>query len=43
MSLRIGVDIGGTKILGGVVTDDGRILDTERVASPRQDPMAATA
>ena len=26
MSTRIGIDIGGTKVSGGVLDDDGRIL-----------------
>lgn len=42
MSLRIGVDIGGTKILAAVVDDAGQILDVERVPSPHRDADAAT-
>ena len=30
----VGVDIGGTKVLGGLVTPDGRILQTARRATP---------
>ena len=30
----VGVDIGGTKVLGGLVTPDGRILRTARRATP---------
>ena len=30
MPLAIGVDIGGTKVAGGVVDDQGRVLDTAR-------------
>ena len=32
--LGVGIDIGGTKIAGGVVDTDGRILDHLRVATP---------
>lgn len=35
MALTIGVDIGGTKIAAGVVDDAGRVLDWERVPTPR--------
>lgn len=38
--LAIGIDIGGTKILGGLVDDQGRILEELRVPSPAQDPEA---
>lgn len=37
MSLACGVDVGGTKILGGVVDDDGTILEELRVVSPATD------
>jgi glucokinase len=30
----VGIDIGGTKVLGGLVTPDGRILETARRATP---------
>lgn len=36
--LAIGIDIGGTKILGALVDVDGQILVEERVPSPAQDP-----
>jgi glucokinase len=36
--LAIGVDIGGTKIGGGVVTDAGEIVDREQVPTPGSDP-----
>jgi glucokinase len=36
----IGIDIGGTKIAGGVVTEDGRILDRTRVPTPRDEGEA---
>ncbi|MET0999210.1 MAG: ROK family protein, partial [Marmoricola sp.] len=34
MSLAIGVDIGGTKVLAAVVDEVGRVLDTETTATP---------
>jgi glucokinase len=34
MSLSIGVDIGGTKVLAAVVDASGRVLDTEAIATP---------
>jgi glucokinase len=36
--LAIGIDIGGTKILGALVDENGHILFEERVSSPAQDP-----
>jgi glucokinase len=33
--LAIGIDIGGTKVLGGVVNQDGEILRTFRVDTPK--------
>ncbi len=36
--LAIGIDIGGTKIAGALVTEAGEILFEQRVASPAQDP-----
>ncbi len=41
MSLTIGVDIGGTKVLGGVVDPSGKVLETARRSTPAQD-VAAT-
>lgn len=35
--MSIGVDIGGTKILAGIVDDDGQIVATARRATPRND------
>jgi len=35
--MSIGVDIGGTKILAGTVTEDGEILSTARRPTPRHD------
>jgi glucokinase len=37
MVLAIGVDIGGTKVSAGVVTDRGEILDRERRDTPSED------
>jgi glucokinase len=39
----IGVDIGGTKIAGGVVSEDGRVLDRVRVPTPPDDELATLA
>jgi glucokinase len=39
----IGIDIGGTKIAGGVVTAAGRILDRTRVPTPPDDESATLA
>lgn len=41
MSLTIGVDIGGTKVLGGVVDPSGKVLETSRRSTPARD-VAAT-
>jgi glucokinase len=40
MGLTIGVDVGGTKVLAGVVDEDGQILDQERQVTPKTDPEA---
>ncbi|MDP1876100.1 MAG: ROK family glucokinase [Actinomycetota bacterium] len=37
VGMSIGVDIGGTKILAGIVTDDGEVLATARRPTPRHD------
>ncbi len=37
MALSIGVDIGGTKILAGLVDDEGEILSTARRPTPHHD------
>ena len=42
-SLACGVDVGGTKILGGVVDEDGTIVDEVRVDSPATDVEAIEA
>jgi glucokinase len=39
-ALACGVDVGGTKILGGVVDDQGKIVEEVRVTSPATDPDA---
>ena len=36
MGLTIGIDVGGTKILGGVVDESGDVLATARTDTPRQ-------
>ena len=36
MGLTIGIDVGGTKILGGVVDESGSVLATARTDTPRQ-------
>ena len=36
--LKVGIDIGGTKIAGGVVDQDGRILEKVRVDTPDNAP-----
>jgi fructokinase len=33
--MRIGIDLGGTKIEGIALADDGRVLDRRRIAAPR--------
>ena len=42
MTLTIGVDIGGTKVAGGVVDPAGRILEQHRVTTPARDAQATT-
>jgi glucokinase len=37
VSLTIGVDIGGTKVLGGVVDEDGRVISSARRETPAED------
>ncbi|TQK70627.1 ROK family glucokinase [Nocardioides sp. SLBN-35] len=43
MSLTCGIDIGGTKIAGAVVDEDGTVLAEARVVSPATDPSAIEA
>ena len=40
MSLTCGVDVGGTKIAGGVVDEDGTVVEQLRVESPATDAEA---
>ena len=40
MTLACGVDVGGTKIAGGVVDEDGKVLAQTRVESPARDTDA---
>lgn len=40
MSVRIGVDVGGTKIAAGAVGDDGEVLAFLRKPTPASDPSA---
>ncbi len=40
MTLTCGVDVGGTKIAGGVIDEDGTILEELRVESPATDSEA---
>jgi glucokinase len=42
VSLTIGIDIGGTKVLGGVVDENGKILATHREATPKEGGVALT-
>ena len=42
MTLTIGVDIGGTKVAGGVVDPQGRILEQHRIITPARDAQATT-
>jgi glucokinase len=42
MSLAIGIDVGGTKLLGGVVDDDGRVIARLRRETPREGGTALT-
>jgi glucokinase len=40
MTLACGIDVGGTKIAGGVIDEDGTILEALRVESPATDSEA---
>jgi glucokinase len=42
MSYTIGIDVGGTKVLGGVVDENGKVLATARKDTPRQGGSALT-
>ena len=41
-SNTIGIDVGGTKVLGGVVSESGEILTTARRDTPREGGRALT-
>jgi len=41
-SLSIGIDVGGTKVLGGVVDGDGQIIATSRRDTPAEGGVALT-
>lgn len=43
MSLTIGIDVGGTKIAGGLVDESGEILNRARIETPRHDAQAVEA
>ena len=43
MALAIGIDVGGTKLLGGVVDDEGRVIARMRRETPREGGAALTA
>ena len=38
MASTIGVDVGGTKVLGGLIDESGQIVTTARAATPAADP-----
>ena len=42
MANTIGIDVGGTKVLGGVVSETGEILTTARRDTPREGGRALT-
>lgn len=42
MTLTIGIDVGGTKVLGGVVDPSGKVLQTSRRDTPREGGRALT-
>ena len=42
MTYTIGVDVGGTKVLGGVVDEFGAVLKTARRDTPREGGAALT-
>jgi glucokinase len=41
--LAVGIDVGGTKLAGGVVDTEGRVVARRRVRSPTSDPDAMVA
>ena len=42
MSFALGIDVGGTKVLGGVIDDHGSIVKTARRDTPREGGIALT-
>ena len=42
MGFTIGVDVGGTKVLGGVVNESGEVLKSARKDTPREGGAALT-
>jgi len=42
MAFTIGIDVGGTKVLGGIVNESGKVLATARKDTPRQGGSALT-
>lgn len=42
MTYTIGIDVGGTKVLGGVVDEFGKVIATARKDTPRQGGVALT-
>ena len=42
MSFALGIDVGGTKVLGGVVDNSGVIVKTARRDTPREGGLALT-
>ncbi|NUS72720.1 MAG: ROK family glucokinase [Corynebacteriales bacterium] len=43
MSFTVGVDVGGTKVIAGVVTERGEVLSIEKHTTPRDDAPATVA
>ena len=43
MGYTIGVDVGGTKVLGGVVDESGKVIETARRDTPKAGGAALTA
>lgn len=43
MALTLGVDVGGTKIAAGVVSEGGRILERQQIDTPARDAVATSA
>jgi glucokinase len=42
-SIAVGLDVGGTKILAGIVSEDGEVLDSQRYAMDRTDQASSLA